>query len=135
MSIRSLELLDKATTALFALVIMFSFCGLFLVPAGQTILSNLLVVASVFGLLNYFFGKKRNVGLEDRRILWVLAAYAAMIFVNRLIHGAQSGVIRCLFFVVLFALRLPRKPALLTLGNAAIVTGGIGLAIMSLWQY
>lgn len=135
MSIRSLELLDKATTALFALVIMFSFCGLFLVPAGQTILSNLLVVASVFGLLNYFFGKKRNVGLEDRRILWVLAAYAAMIFVNRLIHGDQYGVMRGLFYVVVFALLIPRKPALLTLGYAAIVTGGIGLGIMSLWQY
>lgn len=135
MSIRSLELLDKATTALFALVIMFSFGGLFLVPAGQTILSNLLVVASVFGLLNYFFGKKRNVGLEDRRILWVLAAYAAMIFVNRLIHGDQYGVMRGLFYVVVFALLIPRKPALLTLGYAAIVTGGIGLGIMSLWQY
>lgn len=135
MSIRSLELLDKATTALFALVIMFSFCGLFLVPAGQTILSNLLVVASVFGLLNYVFGKKRNVGLEDRRILWVLAAYAVMIFVNRLIHGDQYGVMRGLFYVVVFALLIPRKPALLTLGYAAIVTGGIGLGIMSLWQY
>lgn len=135
MSIRSLELLDKATIALFALVIMFSFCGLFLVPAGQTILSNLLVVASVFGLLNYFVGKKRNVGLEDRRILWVLAAYAAMIFVNRLIHGDQYGVMRGLFYVVVFALMIPRKPALLTLGYAAIVSGGIGLGIMSLWQY
>ncbi|MDM5069112.1 O-antigen ligase family protein [Aeromonas salmonicida] len=135
MSIRSLELLDKATTALFALVIMFSFCGLFLVPAGQTILSNLLVVASVFGLLNYFVGKKRDVGLEDRRILWVLAAYAVMIFVNRLIHGDQYGVMRGLFYVVVFALMIPRKPVLLTLGYAAIVTGGIGLGIMSLWQY
>ncbi|ARW84512.1 O-antigen ligase family protein [Aeromonas salmonicida] len=135
MSIRSLDLLDKATTALFALVIMFSFCGLFLVPAGQTILSNLLVVASVFGLLNYFVGKKRDVGLEDRRILWVLAAYAVMIFVNRLIHGDQYGVMRGLFYVVVFALMIPRKPVLLTLGYAAIVTGGIGLGIMSLWQY
>lgn len=132
---RSLALLDRTTTALFALTILFSFCGLFLAPFGQSIQSNLLAVTGIFGLLNYFVGKQRDVGLKDRRILWGLLVYAAMIFVNRLIHGDQYGVMRGLFYVVVFALMMPRKPVLLMLGYLAIVLGGMGLGILSVWQY
>ncbi|OSP52747.1 polymerase [Aeromonas hydrophila] len=132
---RSLALLDRTTTALFALTILFSFCGLFLAPFGQSIQSNLLAVTGIFGLLNYFVGKQRDVGLKDRRILWGLLVYAAMIFVNRLIHGDQYGVMRGLFYVVVFALMMPRKPSLLVLGYLAIVLGGMGLGILSIWQY
>ncbi|HAT2492334.1 TPA: O-antigen ligase family protein [Aeromonas hydrophila] len=132
---RSLALLDRTTTALFALTILFSFCGLFLAPFGQSIQSNLLAVTGIFGLLNYFVGKQRDVGLKDRRILWGLLVYAAMIFVNRLIHGDQYGVMRGLFYVVVFALMMPRKPILLVLGYLAIVLGGMGLGILSIWQY
>lgn len=135
MPIRCLYLLDRTTTALFALTIIFSFCGLFLVPAGQSIESNLLAVTGIFGLLNYFVGKRQDVGLKDRRILWGLMVYAAMIFVNRLIHGDQYGVMRGLFYVVIFALIMPRKPILLMLGYLAIVLGGMGLGILSIWQY
>lgn len=132
---RSLALLDRTTTALFALTILFSFCGLFLAPFGQSIQSNLLAVTGIFGLLNYFVGKQRDVGLKDRRILWGLLVYAAMIFVNRLIHGDQYGVMRGLFYVVVFALMMPRKPILLVLSYLAIVLGGMGLGILSIWQY
>ncbi|MDI3430303.1 O-antigen ligase family protein [Aeromonas sp. V90_14] len=132
---KSLALLDRTTTALFALTILFSFCGLFLAPFGQSIQSNLLAVTGIFGLLNYFVGKQRDVGLKDRRILWGLLVYAAMIFVNRLIHGDQYGVMRGLFYVVVFALMMPRKPILLVLGYLAIVLGGMGLGILSIWQY
>ncbi|WP_447827493.1 O-antigen ligase family protein [Aeromonas hydrophila] len=132
---RSLALLDRTTTALFALTILFSFCGLFLAPFGQSIQSNLLAVTGIFGLLNYFVGKQRDVGLKDRRILWGLLVYAAMIFINRLIHGDQYGVMRGLFYVVVFALMMPRKPILLVLGYLAIVLGGMGLGILSIWQY
>ena len=135
MPIRCLYLLDRTTTALFALTIIFSFCGLFLVPAGQSIESNLLAVTGIFGLLNYFVGKQQDAGLKDRRILWGLVVYAAMIFVNRLIHGDQYGVMRGLFYVVIFALMMPRKPILLMLGYLAIVLGGMGLGILSIWQY
>ena len=132
---RSLVLLDKVTTALFGLTIIFAFCGLFLVPAGQSMQSNLLAVTGIFGLLNYFVGKQRDVGLRDRRILWGLLVYAVMIFVNRLIHGDQYGVMRGLFYVAVFALMMPRKPVLLMLGYLAIVLGGVGLGILSFWQY
>lgn len=132
---KSLALLDRTTTALFALTILFSFCGLFLAPFGQSIQSNLLAVTGIFGLLNYFVGKQRDVGLKDRRILWGLLVYAAMIFVNRLIHGDQYGVMRGLFYVVVFALMMPRKPILLVLCYLAIVLGGMGLGILSIWQY
>jgi O-antigen ligase len=96
---------------------------------------NLLAVTGIFGLLNYFVGKQRDVGLKDRRILWGLLVYAAMIFVNRLIHGDQYGVMRGLFYVLIFALMMPRKPILLMLGYLAIVLGGMGLGILSIWQY
>ncbi|HEA3087123.1 TPA: O-antigen ligase family protein [Aeromonas dhakensis] len=132
---RSLVLLDKVTTALFGLTIIFAFCGLFLVPAGQSMQSNLLAVTGIFGLLNYFVGKQRDVGLRERRILWGLLVYAVMIFVNRLIHGDQYGVMRGLFYVAVFALMVPRKPVLLMLGYLAIVLGGMGLGILSIWQY
>ncbi|WAF76894.1 O-antigen ligase family protein [Aeromonas dhakensis] len=132
---RSLVLLDKVTTALFGLTIIFAFCGLFLVPAGQSMQSNLLAVTGIFGLFNYFVGKQRDVGLRDRRILWGLLVYAVMIFVNRLIHGDQYGVMRGLFYVAVFALMMPRKPVLLMLGYLAIVLGGMGLGILSIWQY
>lgn len=132
---RSLALLDRTTTALFALTILFSFCGLFLAPFGQSIQSNLLAVTGIFGLLNYFVGKQRDVGLKDRRILWGLLVYAAMIFINRLIHGDQYGVMRGLFYVVVFALMIPRKLSLLVLGYLAIVLGGMGLGILGIWQY
>ncbi|HHQ4509326.1 TPA: O-antigen ligase family protein, partial [Aeromonas hydrophila] len=132
---RSIELLDRITTALFGLTIIFSFCGLFLAPFGQSIQSNLLAVTGIFGLLNYFVGKQRDVGLKDRRILWGLLVYAAMIFINRLNHGDQYGVMRGLFYVLVFALMMPRKPILLMLGYLAIVLGGMGLGILSIWQY
>ena len=132
---KSLALLDRTTTALFALTIVFSFCGLFLVPAGQTIQSNLLAVTGLFGLVNYFVGKQQDVGLKDRRILWGMVVYAAMIFMNRLLHGDQYGVMRGLFYVVVFALMVPRKPILLMLGYLAIILGGMGLGMLSIWQY
>lgn len=135
MSIKPLEYLDKVTTAVFALTIAFSFCGLFLVPSGQSILSNLLVASGVLGLLNYFIGGKRDVFFTDRRLVWVFIFYAAVILINRIIHGDQYGVMRGLFYVSVFAMMMPRKNILLYVGCIAILVGGVGLGLLSLWQY
>ncbi|CAJ1758681.1 hypothetical protein OPFLODJI_00013 [Aeromonas hydrophila] len=135
MPIKPLELLDRVTTATFALTIAFSFCGLFLVPSGQSILSNLLVVSSVFGLLNYFIGEKKDVFFTDRRLVWVFIFYAVVILINRMIHGDQYGVMRSLFYVAAFSLTIPRKKILLSIGCIAILSGGIGLGLLSIWQY
>lgn len=135
MSIKPLEILDKVTTAVFALTIAFSFCGLFLVPSGQSILSNLLVVSGVLGLLNYFIGGKKEVLFTDRRLIWIFIFYAAVILINRIIHGDQYGVMRDLFYVSVFSLMIPRKKILLSVGCIAILIGGIGLGLLSLWQY
>ncbi|HGK7312427.1 O-antigen ligase family protein [Aeromonas hydrophila] len=135
MPIKPLELLDRVTTATFALTIAFSFCGLFLVPSGQSILSNLLVASSVFGLLNYFIGEKKDVFFTDRRLVWVFIFYAVMILINRMIHGDQYGVMRSLFYVAAFSLTIPRKKILLSIGSIAILSGGIGLGLLSIWQY
>lgn len=135
MFIKPLELLDRTTTAVYALTIMFAFCGLFLVPSGQSILSNLLVISGVFGLLNYFVGGKRDVFFIDRRLIWVFLFYAAVIFINRVIHGDQYGVMRNLLYVAIFSMIMPRKKILLTLGCISILGGGIGLGILSVWQH
>lgn len=135
MPIKPLELLDRVTTAIFALTIAFSFCGLFLVPSGQSILSNLLVASSVFGLLNYFIGEKKDVFFTDRRLVWVFIFYAVVILINRMIHGDQYGVMRSLFYVAAFSLTIPRKKILLSIGSIAILSGGIGLGLLSIWQY
>lgn len=135
MPIKPLELLDRVTTATFALTIAFSFCGLFLVPSGQSILSNLLVASSVFGLLNYFIGEKKDVFFTDRRLVWVFIFYAVVILINRMIHGDQYGVMRSLFYVAAFSLTIPRKKILLSIGCIAILSGGIGLGLLSIWQY
>ncbi|EPC3543381.1 O-antigen ligase family protein [Aeromonas hydrophila] len=135
MPIKPLELLDRVTTAIFALTIAFSFCGLFLVPSGQSILSNLLVASSVFGLLNYFIGEKKDVFFTDRRLVWVFIFYAVVILINRIIHGDQYGVMRSLFYVAAFSLTIPRKKILLSIGSIAILSGGIGLGLLSIWQY
>lgn len=135
MSIKPLVLLDRATTTAYALTIMFAFCGLFLIPSGQSVLSNLLVVSSVFGLFNYFVGKKKEIFLIDRRIIWVFIFYATVILVNRIVHGDQYGVMRSLLYVAIFSLVMPRKKILLVMGCIAILVGGLGLGGLSLWQY
>ncbi|MEG0010248.1 MAG: O-antigen ligase family protein [Aeromonas sp.] len=135
MSIKPLEFLDKVTTAAFALTIAFSFCGLFLVPSGQSVLSNLLVASGVLGLLNYFIGGKKDVFFTERRLVWVFIFYAAVILINRIIHGDQYGVMRGLFYVSVFSLMMPRKKILLSVGCVAILSGGVGLGLLSLWQY
>ncbi|WP_436231668.1 O-antigen ligase family protein [Aeromonas hydrophila] len=135
MFMKPLDVLDRATTAVYALTIMFAFCGLFLVPSGQSILSNLLVISGLFGLLNYFVGRKRDVFFVDRRLIWVILSYAAVILINRIIHGDQYGVMRDLFYVAVFSLVMPRKNILLTLGCVAILLGGGGLGVLSVWQH
>ncbi|MDH1637156.1 O-antigen ligase family protein [Aeromonas caviae] len=135
MSIKPHELLDRATTTVYALTIMFAFCGLFLVPPGQSILSNLLVVSGLFGLLNYFVGGNKDVFFIDRRLIWVFIFYGAVIMLNRMIHGDQYGVMRNLLYVAVFSLVMPRKKILLTLGAISILMGGVGLGALSVWQH
>lgn len=135
MLIKPRELLDRATITIYALTIMFAFCGLFLVPSGQSILSNLLVVSGVFGLLSYFVGGNRDVFFIDRRLLWAFMFYAAIILLNRVMHGDQYGIMRGLFYVSIFALMMPKNKTILSLGWVAIVVGGIGLGLLSVWQF
>lgn len=130
----SLVWLDRLTTTIFSLTLSFTFCGLFLLPDGKTLLSNLLVVAILFGLLNVLVGKQRDVGLSDRRLLWVFLGYALFVLLNRLVHGDQYGVMRNLGYVVLFGLLIPRKAIVLIASRYAIIAGGVGLGALSMWQ-
>lgn len=126
--------LDRLTTFIFSLTLCFAFCGLFLLPEGRSILSNLLVVSILFGLLNVLIGGRHDIGLPDRRLLWVFLGYAFFIFFNRLVHGDQYGVMRSLGYVVLFGLLLPRRSVVVVASRYAIIAGGLGLGALSLWQ-
>ncbi|ENC6434026.1 O-antigen ligase family protein [Aeromonas veronii] len=126
--------IDRLTTALFSLTLAFTFCGLFLLPNGKTILSNMLVISILAGIVNLVICKSRDVGLHDRRILWLFLGYAAFIQINRLIHGDQYGVMRSLGYVALFGLLVPRKEIVLKVSRYAIMLGGVGMGCISLWQ-
>lgn len=125
---------DRLTTVLFSSTLAFTFCGLFLLPNGKTILANMLVISILSGIVNLIIGKNWDIGLHDRRILWLFLGYAAFIFINRLIHGDQYGVMRSLVYVVLFGLLVPRKEIVLKVSRYAIMVGGVGMGCISLWQ-
>lgn len=114
--------------------IFFTFNGLFFFENGKTLLSNFIVVSTCMGGMCYILGY-RDVGLRDRRILWVFISYAAMIFVNRMIHGDQYGVMRTLFYIVLFSLFIPREDNIIKSFYYGALVGGVGLGGISIWQY
>ncbi|WP_368205565.1 O-antigen ligase family protein [Aeromonas sp. s5] len=113
--------------------IFFAFSGLFFFEHGKTLLSNFIVISTIMGGVSYFLGN-RDVGLHDRRVLWVFISYAAMIFVNRIIHGDQYGVMRALFYIVLFSLFIPREESIIKSFRVGVIVGGIGLGMISIWQ-
>lgn len=131
----SLMWLDRLTTIIFSVTLFFAFCGLFLLPDGKTILSNLLVISIVIGLLNFIVGGKRTVGLIDRRLLWVFLGYAIFIFFNRFVHGDQYGVARNIIYVAMFGFLIPRKKVILYISQYAVIIGGICLGAVSAWQH
>lgn len=126
--------LDRLTTAMFSSTLAFTFCGLFLLPSGKSILANMLVISILFGGINLLIGRQFNVGLRERRLLWVFFGYAGLILFNRFVHGDQYGVMRSLGYVVLFGLLIPRKPIVLKTSCYAIIMGGLGMGSLSLWQ-
>lgn len=126
--------LDRLTTAFFSSTLAFTFCGLFLFPEGKSILANMMVLSIVVGGLNLFIGRQCNVGLIDRRLLWLFLGYAGFILINRFVHGDQYGVMRSLGYVVLFGLLVPRKAIVLRVSRYAIIAGGLGMGSLTLWQ-
>lgn len=126
--------LGRLTITVFSLTLGFTFCGLFLVPNGKTILSNLLVISILFGIINLILGGRRKTGIIDRRLLWVFLGYAIFILFNRFVHGDQYGVMRSLGYVVLFGLLLPREKIIVDVSRYAALCGGLGLGGISIWQ-
>lgn len=125
---------DRLTTTMFSSTLAFTFCGLFLLPSGKSILANMLVISILFGGINLLIGRQFNVGLREHRLLWVFIGYAGFILFNRFVHGDQYGVMRSLGYVVLFGLLIPRKPIVLKASCYAIIMGGLGMGSLSLWQ-
>lgn len=127
------EKVRELTKWCYLFTIFFAFSGLFFFENGKTLLSNFIVVSTVMGGVSYFLGY-RDVGLHDRRILWVFISYAAMIFVNRMIHGDQYGVMRNIFYVVLFGILIPRNICMVNAFKFGAIVGGVGLGFIAMWQ-
>lgn len=125
--------ISELTKWCYIFTIAFTFSGLFFFENGKTLLSNFIVASIIMGGISYSLGH-RDVGLRDHRILWIFMAYAAMLFVNRIIHGDQYGVIRSIFYVTLFAIFMPRNEALVKSFLIGTIVGGVGLGSISLWQ-
>lgn len=128
-------LIEQLTTLIYAVVLAFTFCGLFLFPQGHSILSNLVVIASICGLTNAYIYRNNNFGLKDYRLPFIFAIYATEILLNRLYHGDEYGIMRNLFYVATFAWLIPRKCILLRVTCIAIVVGGIGIGALAIYQY
>ena len=135
MSINSTILLDRVTIGLFSLSIIFLFCGLFIVPSGTSYLSNIIVLSSVFGVLNFFVGDNKDVGLRDKRLLFALLAYAVIIIVNRQIHGDASWIMRNILYVIVFSYFMPRNRVIINIGFSSVIVGGISIGVLGIWQY
>ncbi|MCZ0753828.1 O-antigen ligase family protein [Aeromonas enteropelogenes] len=125
--------LIKITKLIYFFTIVFSFSGLFFFENGKTLLSNFFVISIIMGGVSYAVGY-RDVGLNDRRLLWLFIAYAAMIFLNRMIHGDQYGVMRALIYVALFGLLMPRSDEMVKAFRIGTILGGVGLGFIAIWQ-
>lgn len=94
----------------------------------------MLALSIIFGGINFFISQQINVGLRDRRILWVFLGYAIFILFNRIVHGDQYGVMRSLGYVAFFGLLVPRKMVVINVSRYAIIFGGLGMGGVSIWQ-
>lgn len=56
---------------LYAVTLFFTLCGLFLVPFGQHYLSKILVLSSIVGVINYFFGGEIMLGWQEKNYIYV----------------------------------------------------------------
>lgn len=134
MSINSTVLLDRVTIGLFSLSIIFLFCGLFVVPSGTSYLSNIIVLSSAFGFLNYFISGKGG-GLRDKRLLFALVAYSVVILVSRQIHGDASWIMRNILYVIVFSCFIPREKIIINVGVLSVIIGGLSIGVLGIWQH
>ena len=134
MILKSIINVERFTFLIFSLTLLFAFSGMFFFIDGKTYLSNLIVIASLIGMVS-FFVHRYPVGIRNRHILWFLLSYAICLFVNRQIHGDQYGIMRAIIYVTCFAFLMPRHTFLLKAGYCGIILGGFGLGVISIWQY
>lgn len=126
--------MERFALLIFSSTLIFAFSGMFFFIDGKTYLSNLIVVASIIGMVSFYI-HRYPVGLRNRYIIWVLLSYAIYLFVNRQLHGDQYGIMRSIIYIIFFSFLMPRHITLLKAGSYGIIFGGFGLGIISIWQY
>jgi len=131
---KSVISMERFALLIFSFTLIFAFSGMFFFTDGKTYLSNLIVVASIIGMVSFYI-HRYPVGFKNRYIIWILLSYAIYLFVNRQVHGDQYGIMRAILYVICFAFLMPRHVFLLKSGCYGVILGGFGLGAISIWQY
>ncbi|WP_429010826.1 O-antigen ligase family protein [Aeromonas allosaccharophila] len=125
----------RVCIALYAVTLFFTLCGLFLVPSGQHYLSKILVLSSIVGVINYFFGGGDNVGVAEKKLYLCVLIYIVAIGISRLVHDDDSWIIRNSLYVLVFFLVMPRERVLVESFKLGAFFGGITIGLLSIWQF
>ncbi|WP_429105700.1 O-antigen ligase family protein [Aeromonas allosaccharophila] len=125
----------RVCIALYAVTLFFTLCGLFLVPSGQHYLSKILVLSSIVGVINYFFGGGNNVGVAEKKLYLCVLIYIVAIGISRLVHDDDSWIIRNSLYVLVFFLVMPRERVLVESFKLGAFFGGITIGLLSIWQF
>lgn len=121
--------------ALYSVTLFFTLCGLFIVPFGQHYLSNLLVLSSLVGVINFFIGGKGSCGLTEKKLYLCVLIYIVAIGISRLVHDDDSWIIRNSLYVLVFFLVMPRELVLVESFKLGALCGGIAIGFLSIWQF
>lgn len=125
----------RTSIALCSMTLFFTLCGLFIVPLGQHYLTKLLVVSSIIGVINYFLGNKKLIGVSAKKLYWCVLIYIVAIGISRLVHDDASWLIRNLLYVLAFFLLMPREPVLVSVFKLGSLIGGIAIGVLAMWQF
>ena len=125
----------RVCISLYAVTLFFTLCGLFLVPSGQHYLSKILVLSSIVGVINYFFGGGDNVGVAEKKLYLCVLIYIVAIGISRLVHDDDSWIIRNSLYVLVFFLVMPRERVLVESFKLGAFFGGITIGLLSIWQF
>ncbi|MGL6336113.1 O-antigen ligase family protein [Aeromonas jandaei] len=125
----------RLSVVLCSITLFFTFCGLFIVPFGQHYLTNLLVLSSIIGVINYFLGNKELIGVSAKNLYWCVLIYIVAIGISRLVHDDESWLIRNLLYILAFFLLMPREPVLISAFKLGSLVGGISIGVLAMWQF
>jgi O-antigen ligase len=127
--------IHRISITLYSGTLFFTLCGLFIVPFGQHYLSNLLVLSSFIGIINYFVSGRDDFGVAEKKLHLCVFIYIVAIGISRLVHDDDSWIIRNSLYVLVFFLVMPRESVLVESFKLGAFCGGVTIGLLSIWQF